>query len=95
VYASRRDAVVRALADLGYAATAPKATMFVWARVPSGFTSLSWAQRLIEDAGVVVTPGDAFGPGGAGWFRISLVADAEVLTEAVHRMGVLSPIWLA
>ena len=94
VYAARRDAVISGLRSLGYECPAPRATMFVWARVPDGFTSPSWAQRLIEEAGVVVTPGDAFGPGGAGWFRTSLVADVETLTEAVSRMGRLSPLWL-
>jgi LL-diaminopimelate aminotransferase len=93
VYQPRRNAVMEALRSIGYAADVPRATMFVWARVPDGYTSMQWAQRLIEEAGVVVTPGDAFGPGGAGWFRVSLVADADVLTDAVRRMGSLEPSW--
>lgn len=93
VYAPRRDAVLEELRALGYESAAPLATMFVWARVPSGFTSHSWTQRLIEEAGVVVTPGDAFGPGGEGWYRISLVAEEDVLREAVRRMGTLNPGW--
>jgi LL-diaminopimelate aminotransferase len=93
VYAPRRDAVISELRALGYDSPAPLATMFVWARVPRGYTSHSWTERLIDDAGVVVTPGDAFGPGGEGWYRISLVAEEEVLREAVRRMGALAPAW--
>lgn len=92
-YAARRDTVLRELATLGCNVPAPRATMFVWVPVPDGFTSHEWAQRLIDEAGVVVTPGDAFGAGGAAWFRISLVADEEILADAIRRMGRLSPEW--
>jgi LL-diaminopimelate aminotransferase len=95
VYAARRNAVAYELEQNGCPVRPPLATMFVWAPVPDGHTSQSWAQALIEEAGVVVTPGDAFGPGGNGWFRISLVAEPEVLRDAVARMGRLAPGWCA
>lgn len=93
VYAPRRDAVLEELRILGCEMDAPRATMFVWSRVPSGYSSHTWTQQLIEEAGVVVTPGDAFGTGGEGWFRISLVAEEDVLRDAVRRMGTLNPAW--
>jgi LL-diaminopimelate aminotransferase len=60
--------------------------MFVWLPVPSGFTSQGWVEHLVEGAGVVVTPGNAFGPGGEGFFRISLVAGEPVLGAAIDRL---------
>ncbi|MEJ7810725.1 MAG: aminotransferase class I/II-fold pyridoxal phosphate-dependent enzyme, partial [Gemmatimonadaceae bacterium] len=62
------------------------AAMFVWLPVPGGFTSQAWTEHLIDRAGVVVTPGDAFGPGGEGFFRVSLVAEAAVLRAAIERL---------
>jgi LL-diaminopimelate aminotransferase len=60
--------------------------MFVWLEVPKGFDSQSWSRHLIDTAGVVVTPGNAFGPGGEGYFRVSLVAEADVMREAFARL---------
>jgi LL-diaminopimelate aminotransferase len=60
--------------------------MFVWLPVPEGFTSQEWTRHLIDEAGVVVTPGNAFGPGGEGFFRVSLVAEPAVLRVAIERM---------
>jgi aspartate/methionine/tyrosine aminotransferase len=60
--------------------------MFVWLPVPARFTSQGWTQHLIDEAGVVVTPGNAFGPGGEGYFRVSLVADVPVLRDAIDRL---------
>jgi len=85
-YERRRDAVVAGFRSLGWDVRPPRATMFVWLPVPAGFTSQRWAEHLIDAAGVVVTPGNAFGPGGEGYFRVSLVAEAGVLEEAVGRM---------
>jgi aspartate/methionine/tyrosine aminotransferase len=60
--------------------------MFQWLRVPDAFTAQAWTQHLIDRAGVVVTPGNAFGPGGDRFFRVSLIADAPVLTQAIERL---------
>jgi LL-diaminopimelate aminotransferase len=85
-YQGRRDIVIEGFRSLGWNATAASATMFVWLPVPSGFDSQGWARHLIDAAGVVVTPGNAFGPGGEGFFRVSLVAEPNVMNEAFTRL---------
>jgi len=85
-YRERRDAVVEGFRSLGWEVDRPKASMFVWLRVPPGFTSEEWTVHLIETAGVVVTPGHAFGPGGEGFFRVSLVAEVPALRETIERL---------
>jgi LL-diaminopimelate aminotransferase len=85
-YQERRDALIEGFRSLGWPAEAPRATMFVWLPVPEGFTSQEWTQHLIDKAGVVVTPGNAFGPGGEGFFRVSLVGEPTVLRDAIARM---------
>jgi LL-diaminopimelate aminotransferase len=93
VYRERRDAVIAGFRALGWEAPVPRATMFVWLPVPPPFTAESWATHLIENAGVVVTPGHAFGPGGEGWFRVSLVAEVAVLGEAIERLRRVGARW--
>ena len=85
-YRERRDAMVEGFRSLGWPATQPRATMFLWLRVPGRVSATAWTERLIDEAGVVVTPGTAFGPGGEGYFRVSLVADPAVLLQAVERL---------
>ena len=85
-YEERRNLVVEGFRSLGWEVIPPAATMFVWLRVPSGFDSQGWSRQLIERAGVVVTPGNAFGPGGEGFFRVSLVAEPNVMREAFARL---------
>jgi LL-diaminopimelate aminotransferase len=82
-YRDRRDVLVEGFRSLGWEVEPPRATMFVWLPVPEGFTSQQWAMHLIDKAGVVVTPGNAFGPGGEGFFRVSLVAEPPVLRQAI------------
>jgi LL-diaminopimelate aminotransferase len=85
-YRERRDVLIEGFRSLGWPAEAPRATMFVWLPVPEGFTSQEWTQHLIDKAGVVVTPGNAFGAGGEGFFRVSLVGEPTVLRDAIARM---------
>jgi LL-diaminopimelate aminotransferase len=85
-YEQRRDFVVEGFRALGWKVNPPAATMFVWLPVPSGFDSQEWSRHLVERAGVVVTPGNAFGPGGEGYFRVSLVAEPDVMREAFTRL---------
>ena len=85
-YGRRRDVVVDGFRALGWEVDVPLGSMFVWLRVPAGFTSPQFTEHLIERAGVVVTPGNAFGPGGDGFFRVSLVAEPLVLAEAIERI---------
>ena|SRR5438874_2298223 len=85
-YQERRDFVVEGFRSLGWEAEPSRATMFVWLPVPAGFDSQGWTRHLIDAAGVVVTPGNAFGPGGEGFFRVSLVAPPNVTREAFARL---------
>jgi LL-diaminopimelate aminotransferase len=85
-YERRRDLVVSALREIGVDVTAPKGTIYVWAPVPAGHTSTSFAEQVLEEAAVVVSPGSMFGPSGEGFFRISLTAADERIEEAVERI---------
>jgi len=86
IYARRRDLVVGALAELGVEVAPTKATIYVWAPVPDGHTSVSFSELVLERAAVVVSPGSMYGPSGEGWFRISLTTPDERIVEAVERM---------
>jgi LL-diaminopimelate aminotransferase len=85
-YQERRDALLEGFRSLGWQADKPRGTMFVWLPIPAGFTAQRWTEHLIDKAGVVVSPGNAFGPGGEGFFRVSLIADKPVLAEAIERL---------
>jgi LL-diaminopimelate aminotransferase len=92
IYERRRDLVVDALRAIGVEVEAPKGTIYVWAPVPQGQTSASFAELVLEKAAVVVSPGSMYGPSGEGFFRISLTTPDELLSEAVERLRVhLSP----
>ncbi len=86
VYQRRRDRLVSALRGLGLRVTPPRASLYVWARVPDGKTSVEFATRLLDDAGVVVTPGIGYGPSGEGYVRLSLTTPDERLEEGVRRL---------
>jgi aspartate/methionine/tyrosine aminotransferase len=64
----------------------PKGTFYVWIPVPPGYTSQELALRLLEDAHIVMTPGNGFGPNGEGYVRASLTIGEERLTEALKRI---------
>jgi len=85
-YERRRDLVVSALGAIGVDVTPPKGTIYVWAPVPSGHTSTSFAETVLEEAAVVVSPGSMYGPSGEGFFRISLTTPDDRIEEAVERM---------
>ncbi|MGH2961059.1 MAG: aminotransferase class I/II-fold pyridoxal phosphate-dependent enzyme, partial [Solirubrobacterales bacterium] len=92
IYQRRRDQVVEALRAIGVEVEPPKGTIYVWAPVPEGHTSTSFAELVLEEAAVVVSPGSMYGPSGEGFFRISLTTPEELLTEAVERLRAhLSP----
>jgi len=86
IYERRRDLVLAALGDIGIEIEPPKGTIYVWAPVPAGHSSASFAEEVLERSGVVVSPGSAYGPNGEGFFRISLTVPDERLSEAVERM---------
>jgi LL-diaminopimelate aminotransferase len=91
LYTRRRDLVVGALRDIGVDVTPPKATIYVWAPIPAGFgSSAAYCEHVLDEAGVVISPGGAYGPNGEGFFRISLTTPDDRLVEAVERLGNLS-----
>jgi LL-diaminopimelate aminotransferase len=85
-YQRRRDLVIAALGEVGIAIDPPKGTIYVWAPVPEGQTSASFAEEVLERAAVVISPGSSYGPGGEGFFRISLTVPDDRLEEAVERL---------
>ena len=87
VYARRRDLVCGALREAGVAVTPPRGTIYIWAPVPEAFpSSAAYCEHVLEHAGVVISPGAAYGPSGEGFFRISLTTPDERLSEAVERL---------
>jgi LL-diaminopimelate aminotransferase len=86
IYQRRRDLVCGALREIGVDVTPPKGTIYVWAPVPSGHTSASYCELVLEESAVVVSPGGAYGPNGEGFFRISLTVPDARLAEAVERL---------
>lgn len=86
-YRARRDAAVRAARNVGWTTGAARGAMYLWLSVPEGVDDWTFVRAMLDDAQVVVTPGSAFGAGGAGYFRVSLVAEAVVLEQAIARMG--------
>src|SRR5215207_1528388 len=86
IYQRRRDLVCDALAEIGVDVTPPKGTIYIWAPVPEGHTSASYCEMVLEESGVVVSPGGSYGTNGEGFFRISLTVDDDRLAEAVERL---------
>ncbi len=93
IYQRRRDRLVAALSGLGLRLRAPKASLYLWARVPEGTTSVQFATRLLDEAGVVVTPGIGYGPSGEGYVRLSITIADDRLEEGVRRMEELAATW--
>jgi LL-diaminopimelate aminotransferase len=87
IYRRRRDLMIEALAEIGLPADPPQATPYVWVRVPDGHTSETFTELVLEEAGVVVSPGPSFGPSGEGYVRISLTVADERLEEAAARIA--------
>lgn len=86
VYQERRDTLVAGLHTLGLQFDVPTATFYVWIEVPAGYSSASFATHLLEQAGIVTTPGNGFGTPGEGYIRMALTTTKERLGEAVERM---------
>lgn len=89
-YQARRDFMIKGLRDVGFEVTSPKATFYLWVQVPGGYSSTSFAARLLEEGGLVVTPGNGFGEPGEGYFRIALTQAVDRLSEALDRLRKLS-----
>ena len=86
-YKKRRDKVVATLKEIGLDANAPKATLYIWTRVPNGYTSASFTEKLLEEVNVVVTPGSGYGTAGEGFIRLSLTIPDEQIDEGLKRLS--------
>jgi len=85
-YRERRDILVPGLRALGLDPVEPRATFYVWIPVPKGYTSASFCSHLLEEAGIVTTPGNGFGKSGEGYIRIALTKEKGRIREALSRM---------
>ncbi|WP_427161010.1 pyridoxal phosphate-dependent aminotransferase [Aliinostoc sp. HNIBRCY26] len=86
VYQNRRDIVIQGLQSLGWPIEPPKATLYVWVQVPSGYSSVEFANLLLDKCGILVPPGNGYGASGEGYIRIALTIPDERLQTAIERM---------
>ncbi len=89
IYQERRDIFAAGLKKLGWQFHVPKAAFYFWVKVPNGMTSADWCGKVLEEAGIVVTPGNGFGKEGEGYFRMTITVDKARLEEAIQRLGKL------
>jgi LL-diaminopimelate aminotransferase len=86
IYKKRRDLVIDSLNQMGWNLPKTKASIYIWVPVPKGYTSASFATHILDEAGVVLSPGSAYGPTGEGYIRISLTIGDDRLAEALDRI---------
>ncbi len=86
VYQRRRDRLCAVLQEMGLRVRPPKASLYIWARLPDGYKSGDFAARLLEEANVVVTPGRGYGPAGEGYIRLSITTPDDQVDEALRRL---------
>jgi LL-diaminopimelate aminotransferase len=86
IYQRRRDKLLKALNEIGLKANPPKASFYVWARVPQGYTSVQFATELLDRANVAVTPGVGYGNSGEGYIRLSLTLPDERLDTGIRHL---------
>lgn len=89
IFEKRMEKLHQALNEIGLLTDKPKGSIFLWVKVPDGYTSSSFVNRLLEETGIIVTPGSAFGNGGEGYIRISLSVKEEKLDEVIRRLKTL------
>lgn len=87
IYQRRRDKIIQALKNLGIQADPPRASLYIWAKCPAGYTSAEFAEDLLEQVGVVVTPGNGYGANGEGYFRISLTIPDASLEKGLDKLA--------
>jgi LL-diaminopimelate aminotransferase len=85
VFRQRRDAAVQAFGAAGFTCEVPRATMYLWMRLPAGVADAPFAERLLMEEGVVLLPGTAFGQSGEGFVRLSFIASPARIAEAAKR----------
>lgn len=90
VYERRRDRVVRTLQAVGLDAIPPKASLYVWTRIPEGFSSAEFTAKLLDEANIVVTPGNGYGQYGEGYIRLSLTIGDDDMERGLERLAGIS-----
>lgn len=85
-YQRRRDLVLETVRAIGMEAETPQASLYIWAKPPQGYTSVEFADKVLLETGVSFTPGDAYGPSGAGYIRISIGQETALIEEAMRRL---------
>ena len=90
IYKKRRDILVKGLREIGLDVKKPKATFYVWCKVPDGYTSIEFTKKLLNEAGILVTPGIGFGEYGEGYVRFALTRDVKVIEEAIERLKIIN-----
>jgi len=83
----RRDKLIKVLAKIGLKARTPKAAFYIWARIPQGYTSIDFTEKLLDEAGIAVTPGIGYGKEGEGYIRFSLTLADDCLEEGINRLS--------
>lgn len=89
-YQKRRDVLVEGLERLGWEVESPRASMFVWAKIPEPWSemgSMDFAMKLLDEGGVAVSPGRGFGEDGEGYLRLAIVENSQRLRQAVRQIG--------
>jgi LL-diaminopimelate aminotransferase len=89
IYTERRNVLLKGLSEMGIDVKPPKATFYIWAPVPEGYDSMGFSKLLLENAGIVATPGVGFGQYGEGYIRFALTQTVPRMNEAVDRMSKL------
>ena len=87
IYQKRRDLVVEMLNNIGLEARAPKASLYIWAKIPEGYNSVDFTADLLEQVGVAVTPGVGYGRNGEGFVRLSLTIPDVLLVKGLSRLS--------
>ena len=83
----RRDKLIEVLDEIGLKARMPKATFYIWANVPQGYTSMDFTKKLLDEAGIAVTPGSGYGKLGEGYIRLSLTISDDRLEQGIVRLS--------
>ena len=87
IYQRRRDLIIETVNDIGLKASAPKASLYIWAKVPEGYNSVDFTTDLLEQVGVAVTPGIGYGKSGEGYVRLSLTIPDALLVKGLSRLA--------
>ncbi|MBU0581225.1 MAG: aminotransferase class I/II-fold pyridoxal phosphate-dependent enzyme, partial [Candidatus Margulisbacteria bacterium] len=86
IWKKRRDVLVKGLNELGWKLVPPKATFYIWAPVPKDYTSMEFCAEVLEKCGIIIVPGNGYGPAGEGYFRAAITVDEKRIKEAIARL---------